>query len=169
MVLWLCRVSNSRPLAHQSSVLLLSQNSGLRLGGGAKLTTPHSSHWYSHRQDITGYFPTNPQVRQATPSAIESTMCGTTLGHHLWWAYESTLLTPNIVTLPSLEHSTSRIPVQRCTAKPKPDSGSGATLTTTMHSCLHRKFVYIISYENLLYLSIRFTQNALFSTDCFLE
>ena len=73
-------------------------------------------------------------------------MCGTTLGHnlwwayeptlltpnivtlpshHLWWAYEPTLLTPNIVTLPSLEPTTSRIPVQRCTAKPKRTQARG--------------------------------------------
>ena len=28
--------------------------------------------WYSHQQDITSYFPTNPQVRQANLSTIES-------------------------------------------------------------------------------------------------
>ena len=119
ILLWLRRVSNPRPLAHQSSVLPLSQKSELRLGGDTTLLPLFLRAWYSHRQDITGYFPTNPQVGQANPIGHWIHNVVPPSAAMLRRAYESTLLTPNVVTPPSLEPTTSRTPVQRSTTKPK--------------------------------------------------
>ena len=81
-LLWLRQVSNPRPLAHQSSILLLSQKSRLRLGGNTTLLPLFLRAWYSHWQDITGYFPTNPQVKTSKPHWPLNPQCWTTLGHH---------------------------------------------------------------------------------------
>ena len=64
-----CCDSNPRPLAHQSSVLLVSQKVRTQAQGQHHTTflPLFLRAWYSHWQDITGYFPTNPQVRQANP------------------------------------------------------------------------------------------------------
>ena len=93
VLLWLCWISNPQPLAHQSRVVPLSQKSRLRMGATLHyIPTFFLRAWYSHQQDITGYFPTNPQVRQATPLAIKSTMLfhpqlpcfGMPASQHLW-------------------------------------------------------------------------------------
>ena len=106
----------------QSSVLLLSQKSGLRLGGDTALhSSPFLERLVFALRRHHRVFPNQSPVQASQPHQPLNPLCYTTISHHpqLWRAYEPTLLTPNVVTLPSLKPTTSRTSVQHSTTKPK--------------------------------------------------
>ena len=121
--LWLLSLE-PRPLAHQSSILPLSQNVPTQ-AGRAGVTPLHSSPFSWEPGiliDKTSQVTTQPIPRSGkpTPMAIESTIPYQPQPHpQLRCAYEPTLLTPNVVTVPSLEPMTSCISVQHSTTKQK--------------------------------------------------